>query len=139
MEQRDRRRRRSVPPQVGETLTQLARVTAELSRATTVDQVTKIVTQQMADAVGASIATLALREGEDQVRLVGTRGLDAPEVLQWEVFSLGVPNTITEVIRTGRRLVLVGAAEIAARYPDLPIPGRGERCTVTVPPMGRLI
>jgi serine phosphatase RsbU (regulator of sigma subunit) len=122
-----------LPPAAAESLTALARVTGELSGATTVDEVTRIVTQHVADAVGATIATLALREGEDQVRLVGTRGLDAPEAVQWEVFSLGVPNTVTEVIRTGRRLVLVGAAEIAARYPDLPIPGRGERCTVTVP------
>ncbi len=133
MEHRDRPGRHSLPPEVGDTLTRLARVTAELSRATTVDEVTKIVTQQMADAVGATIATLALREGEDAVRLLGTRGLDLPEAEHWRVFPLSVPNTITEVIRSGRRLVLVGAEVIAARYPDLDIPSRGERTTVTVP------
>ena len=133
MEQRGRAGRTRVPPQVGETLTRLARVTAELSRATTVDEVTKIVTQQMGDAVGATIATLALREGEDAVRLLGSRGLGVPEADRWQVFPLTVDNTITEVIRTGRRLVLVGAEVIAARYPDLDIPARGERTTITVP------
>jgi GAF domain-containing protein len=118
---------------VGDTLTRLARVTGELSRATTVDEVTKIVTQHVADAFGASIATLALREGEDRVRLLGVRGLEAPEAQRWQEFSLDTPNTVTDVIRTGHRLVLVGAREIAARYPDLAVPSRGERSTVTVP------
>jgi GAF domain-containing protein len=122
-----------IPPEVGDTLTRLARVTGELSTATTVDEVTKIVTQHVADAVGASIATLALRDGEDRVRLLGVRGLDAPEAVHWQVFSLGTPNTVTDVIRTGRRLVLVGAREISERYPDLDVPDRGERTTVTVP------
>jgi serine phosphatase RsbU (regulator of sigma subunit) len=116
----------------GGSLAALARVTGELSRATTVEEVTKIVTQHVADAVGATIAGLALREGSD-VRLLGIRGLESPEAVHWETFPLSVDNTITEVIRTGRRLVLVGAAAIAARYPDLAIPTRGERTTVTIP------
>ncbi len=131
--QHGRPRGQPVPLPVGETLARLARVTAELSRATTVDEVTKIVTQQMADAVGATIATLALRQGEDEVRLLGTRGLDLPEAEHWQVFPLSVPNTVSEVIGTGRRLVLVGADAIAARYPGLDIPTRGERTTITVP------
>ena len=49
---------------VGESLTRLARVTSELIAADTVDAVVKIVTYHMADAVGATIAALALREGE---------------------------------------------------------------------------
>jgi transcriptional regulator with GAF, ATPase, and Fis domain len=116
----------------GGSLAALARVTGELSRATTIEEVTKIVTQHVADAVGATIAGLALREGSE-VRLLGIRGLDSPEAVHWETFPLSVDNTITEVIRTGRRLVLVGAAVIAARYPDLDIPTRGERTTVTIP------
>ena len=63
-----------MPQRVGESLTRLARVTSELSGADGVDSVTKIVTYHIADAVGASIAALALREG-DQVRLSGLRGL----------------------------------------------------------------
>ncbi len=120
-------------PEPGERLAALARVTGELSRATTVEQVTKIVTQHVADAVGATIAGLALREGRNEVRLLGIRGLESPEAVQWQVFSLDVPNAITEAIRTGARLVLVGAEAIASRYPELGIPTRGERTTVTIP------
>ncbi len=122
-----------IPPQVGDMLTGLAHVTAELSTATTVDEVTKIVTQHMADAVGASIAVLALREGEDRVRLLGVRGLDAPEAAAWQTFSLDRANSVSEAVLTGRRIVLVGAAAIAQRYPDLTNARRGERTTITVP------
>ena len=71
-----------MPRRVGDSLTQLARVTSELAKATTVDQVTRIVTHHMADALGATIAALALRDG-DSVRLVGIRGLSAPEASAW--------------------------------------------------------
>ncbi len=121
-----------MPRQVGENLAQLARVTSELTRAPSVEAVTKIVTHHMADALGATIAALALAE-DDHVRLVGVRGIGAPEAAEWDVIPLDRASTVTDVIRTGRRIVLVGAEAIAARYPDLTNVSRGERTTVTVP------
>ncbi len=126
-------RRPRISHQVGETLTRIARVTSELATASTIDNVTKIVTQNMADAVGASIAVLALREGRDHVRLIGVRGLESEEAAEWRVFALSQHNTIGDVVQSGERLVLVGAAQIAERYPELPNADRGERATVTVP------
>ncbi|WP_377645308.1 GAF domain-containing SpoIIE family protein phosphatase [Oryzobacter terrae] len=117
---------------MGENLAQLARVTSELTTAGSVEAVTKIVTHHMADALGATIAALALAE-DDHVRLLGVRGIGAPEAAQWEVIPVDRATTVTDVIRTGRRLVLVGAAAIAERYPDLVNAARGERTTVTVP------
>ena len=98
---------------VGESLTRLARVTSELVTADSVDTVIKIVTYHMADAVGATIAAIALREGEN-ARIIGLRGLPAREAEQWELVPLARPMATTDVIRTGRRLVLVGAAAISA-------------------------
>ena len=121
-----------LPRQVGENLAQLARVTSELTTASSVEAVTKIVTHHMADALGATIAGLALVEG-DHARLLGVRGIGAPEAAQWEVIPLEQATTVTDVIRTGRRLVLAGAEAIAAHYPELPTASRGERTTVTVP------
>ncbi|QIM21239.1 SpoIIE family protein phosphatase [Phycicoccus sp. HDW14] len=126
-------RRPRMPRHVGETLTELAHVTNELTTATTVDAVSKIVTQHMADAVGATIAALGLLQGADEVRLIGLRGLAADEAAGWQVFPLASPNTLAEAVRTGERIVLVGAAEIAERYPELTSARRGERTTVTVP------
>ncbi len=117
---------------VGESLTRLARVTSELIAADTVDSVVKIVTYHMADAVGATIAALALREGEN-ARIIGLRGLPAGEAQQWELVPLTRSMTTTDVIRSGRRLVLVGATAIAQAYPGLPGVDRGERTVVTLP------
>ena len=121
-----------IAERVGESLTRLARITGELSTADTVDSVVKIVTYHVADAVGATIAALALREGEN-ARIIGLRGLPAREAEQWELVPLTRSMTTTDVIRSGRRLVLVGADAIAQAYPDLPGIDRGERTVVTLP------
>jgi GAF domain-containing protein len=121
-----------IAERVGESLTRLARVTSELVTADSIDGVIKIVTYHMADAVGATIAALALRESDD-VRIVGLRGIPLREARRWEVVPLSQPMATTDVIRSGRRLVLVGAAAIRRAYPDLPGIDRGERTVVALP------
>ena len=127
----DVRQGRRVPRRI-ESLTRLARVTSELAMADTVEGVSKIVTYHIADAVGATIAALALREGE-QVRLIALRGLGAEEAMRWEVFPLAQRTPASDAIRTGERLVVVGAADLVARYPGLADVDRGERTIVAVP------
>ena len=82
--------------------------------------------------MGASIAALALREGTE-VRVVGLRGLGNAEAMRWERFPLDSHVPVSDVIRTGRRLVLVGASAIEQRYPELGQAGRGERALVVMP------
>ncbi|QKE82865.1 SpoIIE family protein phosphatase [Arthrobacter sp. NEB 688] len=123
-----------LPRQVGQTLTELAHVTNELVRATTVDAVTTVVTEHMADAVGATIAALGLRHGPDEARLIGVRGLPEAEATAWWTFPLDTRNSMADAIANGKRIVVVGAAEISRRYPA--IAGRGERTIVTVPLRG---
>ena len=124
--------RRSTVRRARQNVTRLARVIYELSGADSVDSVTKIVTTHIADAVGASIAALAIREGE-QVRLIGLRGLPVAEARRWETFSLALQTPATDVIRSGRSLVLTGADAIAQEYPDRPEMERGERTLVALP------
>ena len=66
-------------------LTRLARVTAELGLADSVESVTKVVTSHSADAVGATIASLTLLEGDDQVRLLGLRGAREGDAEKWAI------------------------------------------------------
>ena len=127
----DVRHGRRVPRRI-EALTRLARVTSELAMADTVDGVSKIVTYHIADAVGATIAALALREDE-QVRLIALRGLGVEEAGRWEVFPLAQRTPASDAIRTGERIVVVGAADLVARYPGLADVDRGERTVVAVP------
>lgn len=103
------------PTRVGESLTRLTRVAGELSSADTVEAVTKIVTHHMADAVGATIAVLALREG-GRAKLLGLRGLPIRETVRWEVIPVGQHTPPTGVMRTGARLVLAGEAAITRAY-----------------------
>jgi serine phosphatase RsbU (regulator of sigma subunit) len=120
-----------IAAQAAERLTRLARVTNELTTADTLDAVTKIVTSHMADAVGATIAGLALREA-DGIRLVALRGLSVDEAHRWEFIPMEQRTPPTDVMRTGRRMVLAGAAAIRQAYPDLDI-DRGERTVVVLP------
>ena len=120
-----------IAERVGESLTRLARVTGELATADSVHSVVKIVTYHMADAVGATIAAIALREG-DHARVIGLRGLPASEAQRWELIPMTMATPVTDAIRTGRRLVLVGGASIERAYPDLGI-DRGERTLVDLP------
>ena len=85
-----------LPRQVGQTLTELAHVTNELVRATTVEAVTTVVTEHMADAVGATIAALGLRHGEHEARLIGVRGLPPEEASSYRTFPLDTGNSMAE-------------------------------------------
>ena len=118
---------------LGDRLTRLARVTTALVMADTVDAVTKIVVSLGADAAGATLASLALREGEDRLRLVGLRGGREGDEQRWATFPMSLRNPITDAVRTGERLILTGEAAIAARYPDLDGIARGERSLISLP------
>jgi GAF domain-containing protein len=86
----------------------------------------------MADAVGATIAVLALRDG-DRAKVLGLRGVPLPQAARWEFIPIDQRTPPTDVMRSGARLVLVGEAAIARAYPDLPDIQRGERTIVVLP------
>ena len=115
-----------------ETLTHLARVTAELTTADSVDAVSKIVTYHIADAVGATVAALALRDG-DWVDVVALRGMASQEAARWERFPFALPTPASEVMRTGHRVVCRGAAALRSRYPGLDVSPVGEPTVVALP------
>jgi GAF domain-containing protein len=114
-------------------LTRLARVTAELAQADTVDLVTKTVITHSADAVGATKASLTLLEDGDALRVVAARGYGDYDPAAWEHYPLSRRTPASDTVRTGERVVLVGEREIAERYPDLPEIQLGERSAVCLP------
>lgn len=123
----------STGAELGDRLTRLARVTASLVRAEDVEAVNKIVVQQSADAAGATIASLSLRDGPDTVRLLGLRGGLEGDEERYGSYPLSLTTPTTDVIRSGKRLILTGREEILRRYPDLPGADRGERSVVCLP------
>ena len=118
---------------LGERLTRLARATTELVMADSVEAIAKIVVSHGADAAGATIASLVLREGEDTVRLVDLRGGREDEEKTWSTYPLSTRTPPTDAIRSGERVLVTGRAAIAQRYPDLKGADRGERTIISVP------
>ncbi len=119
-----------------ERLTRLARVTSELATAPSLDEVRQIVVTHSADAIGATMASLSLRDAEDptKLRLVGLTGGDADDARRYASYAVTDRNPVAEAVRTGKRVVAVGQQELAARYPELA--DRGERSVVCVPMHG---
>ncbi len=118
---------------LAERLTRLARVTTSLARAVDVASVAQVVVAQGADAAGASVAWLTLREGEDRCRLVGVRGGVDGDEQRWETYPLSMPAPGSDAIRTGRRVVAGGQAAVADRYPQLADAGLVARSVVALP------
>ena len=118
---------------LGERLTRLARVTSELVMADTVEAVTKIVVSHGADAAGATMASLTLRDGADRLRLAGLKGGKEGDAQRWATFPISSRTPPSEVVRTGERVVLTGAGAIAERYPDLDVDTGGERSIICLP------
>lgn len=113
-------------------LEQIARVSAELSAATTMDAVIAAAVDHTADAVGASVSTLMLVEG-DRLRLLAGRGL-RPGVLEtWATFGLADQNPASEAARTGRPVVLESPAAVEENYPVLEAQMPAGRSLVCLP------
>src|SRR5690349_24898268 len=97
----------------------LARIVADLAAATTMDDITEIVTERASGVIGASRAMVALREGPDRLRTVGTHGVSRSQARQWSVFDLTQPMPITDAVRLGRTVVVESRADMRDRYPDV--------------------
>jgi len=118
--------------QLKDGLTRLARVTAQLVIADSVEAVIKVVTYHSADAVGATIASLTLRDGES-LRFVGLRGGREGDAQKWASYSIDTPTPASDAIRSGQPTILVGQDAIATRYPHLDAAAYGERSIVCLP------
>ncbi len=116
--------------ELSERLGRLNRATGELGRAETIEEVSEIIVEHTADAVGATIATLMLLEG-DELHLVSLRGGARGEAEEWATISLSQQLPTTDAVRTGQRVVVTGAAELARLYPGSR--DRGERSIVCLP------
>ena len=117
---------------LAERLTSLARAAAELLLASDLDAVTEIVTGHLADAAGATVASLSILVDEDRLRLIGMRGGRPGAVDRWRTYSRqGTPAG--DCIASAKTLVLSGRDEIHSRYPTLETAAEGERSLVCLP------
>ena len=113
-------------------LARLARVTAELLFAEDLETVTEIMTGHMADAAGATVASLSLLEEEGRLHLIGIRGGRAGAIDRWRTYDV-VGTPAGECVTSGKPLLLSGRDEIHRRYPDLETAADGERSLACLP------
>jgi PAS domain S-box-containing protein len=114
-------------------LTQLAQVASELVLADSVEAVTRIVVEHMAEAAGATVATLSLLVDESTLGLVGVRGGREGVASRWATYPVDDSTPAGEAVRTGRMVVLGGVEEIQARYPELEKAADGDRSIACLP------
>lgn len=99
-------------------LEQFAVVSAELSAASTMDQVVAAAIHHAAPVVGASVTTLMLTDG-GELRLVAGWGLRAGAFEQWETFPLADSFPAGEAALSGRPVIVTGVETAEQRYPAL--------------------
>jgi serine phosphatase RsbU (regulator of sigma subunit) len=117
---------------LAERLTSLAKAAAELLVADDLEEVTEIVTGHLADAAGATVASLSVLEEPGRLRMIGMRGGRAGAIDRWRTYSTtGTPAG--HAVTTGVPLILTGREEITSRYPDLETAADGERSLVCLP------
>lgn len=114
-------------------LRRLAAVTTELLVAESVDEVTKIVTERMADAAGATVGSLSLLVDDETLALVGVRGGREGVASRWATYPVAANTPAGEAVRTRQTLVLRGREEIHRRFPELESAAEGERSLVCLP------
>ncbi|WP_406832211.1 SpoIIE family protein phosphatase [Pedococcus sp. KACC 23699] len=120
-------------PRLDVRLTKLARVTAELVLATDPEAVTRIIVEHISEAVGATIASLSLKDEAGCIRLLGLRGGRDGDVETFGTYPSSMRTPSSDVIRSGRRLLVAGRAKILESFPDTPGIDRGERSLLVLP------
>jgi signal transduction histidine kinase len=103
-----------------EHLSRLQRVTAALSPAATIADIGRVVVNEMAEALEADMAILAVpTHGDADLMLIDHAGLQKETTDQFAVFPVTTPLPIAHVYREGVTEWLPTPQAIAARYPDL--------------------
>jgi len=87
----------------------------------------------VADAAGATVASISLVRDESTLALVGLRGGPEGAAQRWATYSIHDHNPASDVARTGQLLVLTGKEAFRTRYPDLEPASEGERSMVCLP------
>ena len=121
------------PSRLAERLHRLARVAAELQSARDLAGVTNIVVSHMADAAGATTASLSVKLDEDTLALLGIRGGTADASTRYATFPNDDSTPAGVAVRSGRPLLLVGREELERRFPDIELAAPGERSLLCLP------
>lgn len=98
----------------------LQNITAGLSAALTPKQVARHALEQGVTALGAQAGSVSLVSPDKQsVEMIYTEGYDAGTIRTWHTFPLDMDMPLSEVIRTGKTILLPGEDSLRERYPQV--------------------
>lgn len=122
----------------------LARVTAALSSAVSVDDVAEVVLGAAKDELGAATGSVCLLRG-DEIEIAYAVGYSQAVLGHWKRFPLAADLPASEAVRTGRPIFVGSPAERDARYPVFAsTPVLGDQAFAAIPfgmgrPLGCLV
>ncbi|HEX2893073.1 MAG TPA: SpoIIE family protein phosphatase [Marmoricola sp.] len=118
---------------VSDRLNRLARVGAELQSASDMASLTNIVVSHLADAAGATTASLSVMLDEATLGLLAIRGGPSGASTRYASFPVDDTTPAGVAVLDGRPLLLSGRAAISSRFPDLEMVAEGERSMLCLP------
>ena len=105
----------------------LQKVTADLTRASGPQEVAQTVVDNAFEFLGVETARVFLLSDDQVVRSIAVRGGDPELVPRYQEFSIDADLPGSEVIRTGKAMLLRNVADIRRRFPELVRTNQTER------------
>jgi serine phosphatase RsbU (regulator of sigma subunit) len=118
---------------LSERLTRLAGVAAELQSTRDLENLTNVVISHLADAAGATTASLNVLVDDDTLAMVGLRGGPPGAGSRWATFPVDDSTPAGLVMGTRKPLLLSGRSAIEERYPAIGLGAEGERSLLCLP------
>lgn len=111
----------------------LASVATELQSARDLAGLTNIVVSHLADAAGATTASLSVLIDDDTLALIGVRGGVAGASSRWATYPADDTNPAGVALRAAEPLLLAGRDVILNSFPDLELDAPGQRSLLCLP------
>ncbi|WP_457032484.1 ANTAR domain-containing protein, partial [Kitasatospora sp. P5_F3] len=92
---------------------------AALGSADTPDEVAALLTDASLAQLGVAAVALLVLEPDGALRLVGSHGVPAQQLSQWQRIPPQMSLPLTDAVRSGTPVWVRDRTEFAARYPDL--------------------
>src|SRR4051812_38491294 len=118
---------------VSERLARLSRVTTELQAADDLKTLTDVVITHLADAAGATSASLSVLVSEGTLALIGIRGGTEGAASKWATYPLDDSTPAGRALLRQRPLLLSGRSTIVGAFPSLDLAAEGERSLLCLP------
>ena len=116
-----------------ERLTKLARVAGELQGSEDLKTLADVVVTHLADAAGATTASVSVLVDEQTMALVGLRGGIPGAASRWATFPFDDTTPAGVCLRTREPLLLSGREAMTAAFPELDLVADGEGSLLCLP------